>query len=147
MGVVHLVRFREGDQGTLGFWFAPDNWWCYSLELPDRQNKPNISRVLSGVYDVVWARSGRYGWKYLLKDVPGRTWVRAHSGNYAGDKYKGYKTHSAGCILLGNTYGTMEGQLAVFSSKTTIRRFEELMDKKPFRLHIHDVKNGVPLND
>lgn len=145
MELVHLVRTQESDQGTLGFWFAPDNWWCYALELPDRQNRSNISRIMAGIYDVVWARSARYGWKYLLKDVPGRTWVRAHKGNFAGDKAMGYRTHSAGCILLGQSYGFMHRQLAVMNSGTTVRRFEERMFQRPFRLHIHDIKQGVEL--
>lgn len=135
---VNIFRIKQADQGTLGLMRLPSGWSCYSLELPWRDNKCNISHIPPGRYPVVWARSARYGWKYLLQEVPGRTWVRIHKGNYAGDKALSYKTHSAGCILLGRAYGVMQGQQAVFSSGTTVRQFEERMEKQKFILNILD---------
>lgn len=136
---VTILRYSEHDQGTRGILIAPDGWVAHVLELPDRGNRSCVSRIPTGEYMCTWYPSGKYGHKYLVCDVPGRTWIRIHKGNYAGDTSLGYKSHSAGCIMLGKHKGFMHGQRAIMSSGITVRRFEEHMQRKKFTLTITNV--------
>lgn len=138
--LVFLDRYETGDQGTRGLLAAYDNgaeFTCHTLELPWRDNAPSISCIPPGEYDCVFNWSnGLKRLCYLLQDVPDRAGVRIHSGNFGGDKAKGFKTHIQGCILLGKDTGRMAGQVAVLQSVIAVREFEEFMRKEPFTLVI-----------
>lgn len=67
-----------------------------SLELPWHNNAPRISCIPAGAYPMKWTFSPTFNrMMWLVEDVPGRTGIRIHSGNYAGDKV----SDSLGCIL------------------------------------------------
>ena len=132
---VYLFRLCRHDQGTEGQ-LLTNGFNCYTLELPWRNNQRNISCVPPGVYDVIIRRSPRFGITYWVLKVPGRTYILIHSGNYAGDRSKGFKTHVNGCILLGQKMGYLSNQRAILNSRVTIRRFMNHMENKPFKLHI-----------
>jgi len=98
------------------------------------------------VYDVQLRISPKYGPVFHVIDVEGRSWILTHSGNWAGDVDKGYHSHSEGCLLFGVSRGTMQGQLAVFNSRSTKDAFEKHMDISSFKegdvcfkLHIMEV--------
>lgn len=133
-----LRRLEHGDQGTRGVLILPDAVFCNTLELPWRDNRPNVSCIPCGEYDVAIRQSPRFGPVYHVKDVPGRTFIEIHSGNLAGDTAKGYRTHVEGCILLGQYFGRIEGQVAVLVSRPTVRKLMERLDGKPFRLVVED---------
>jgi hypothetical protein len=135
MDDVYLFRLRRSDQGTEGQLFTL-GFNCYSLELPWRDNQRNISCIPPGDYDVVIRQSPRFGTIYWVLKVPGRTYILIHSGNWAGDVEKGFKTHVNGCILLGKKMGYLIGQRAVLNSRITIREFMNHMENKPFKFHI-----------
>jgi hypothetical protein len=134
---VQLFRLKRGDQGTMGILMAP-GFSCYTLELPWRDNQRNISCIPEGEYDVRIRISPKYGQVYHVKKVPNRSYILIHSGNWAGDTSKGYRTHVNGCILLGKSRGTLAGQLAVLNSRITVKKFMKIMDNRPFTLKIHD---------
>ena len=136
--IVNLYRLKRSDQGTLGALIA-NIYWCYTLELPWRDNRPNISCIPSGSYEVGIRLSPKYGEIYHIKGVPNRTNILIHSGNYAGDISKGYKTNVAGCILLGAKQGLLQSQWAVLNSRIAVRKFMETMNKEPFRLIITEL--------
>jgi len=138
MDQVNIFRIRRSDQGTEGLLVTPD-FRCRTLELPWRDNQQNISCIPPGVYDVEIRMSNKYGRIYWVRHVENRTYVLIHSGNYAGDKYKGYKTHVAGCILLGQKSGFLGGQIAVLNSRVTVRQFMESMEYGKFKLRIQEV--------
>lgn len=136
---VILKRIISTDQGTVGFFIAPD-FSCYSMEPPWRDNQPNRSCIPPGVYHCIWHRSPRYGWVYLVTDVSGRSHILTHSGNLGGDELMGYWTHTNGCILLGAKLGRLPTgagkQRAVLTSRPTVRRFFESMNQQPFSLEV-----------
>lgn len=138
---VFLIRRPGTDQGTLGRFYAP-GFSCFSLELPDRDNARNVSRIPAGDYLLDWIRPRRAfsGFRelYWVHDVPGRTGILIHPGNWAGDTSLGYRTDLWGCIALGLSHGRLRGQLAVFQSRTAVRRFHEAMGRRPARLKIID---------
>ena len=132
-----LLRYDESDQGTFGYLvFGGD--FVHTLELPDRQNQPNLSRIPAGTYTVRMRHSPKYGKVYHAENVPGRTHILLHHGNYAGDRLRDWRTHSAGCILLGSRRGKLGGQLALLASRTARRKFETAMNWKSFKLEIID---------
>jgi len=109
---------------------------CQTLELPWRDNRRSISCIPAGEYLVKIRMSPKYGEIYHVKDVPGRTFILIHSGNWAGDTTKGYKTHVNGCILLGQKRGLLAGQWAVLNSRITVKRFMQEMGNEPFTLRV-----------
>lgn len=135
--IVNLTRLRRSDQGTLGLVLYED-FKCYSLELPWRDNMRNLSCIPAKNYPVEIRLSPKYGNVYWVKEVQNRTWILIHSGNWAGDVKKGYRTHVNGCILLGQHYGTLDNQIAVLNSRITIRRFMDALNNDPFTLRIHE---------
>jgi len=130
-----LIRTTTSDQGTGGM-LIMNNFSCYTLELPWRDNRQSISCIPPGEYKVIQRISPKYGKIYWVTKVPNRSYILIHSGNYAGDRSKGYKTHVAGCILLGQKMGTLGGQKAVLNSRVTVRKFMNYSGMQPFNLHV-----------
>ena len=135
MSDVYLFRLRRHDQGTEGR-LVTDGFDCYTLELPWRENQRNISCVPAGDYDCIIRQSPRFGLTYWVLKVPGRSYILIHSGNWAGDRALGFKTHVNGCILLGQKMGYLLEQRAVLNSRVTIRRFMNHMKNQQFKLHL-----------
>jgi hypothetical protein len=133
--IANLCRLARSDQGTQGMLFY-EGFNCHTLELPWRDNQRSISCIPPGEYKCVTRKSPRFGLTYHVTEVLGRSYILIHSGNWAGDVNKGYKSHVNGCILLGQKAGWLQGQRAVLTSKPTIRRFMEFMGYEPFTLKI-----------
>jgi hypothetical protein len=132
---VFLIRTSVSDQGTSGM-LVMGGFNCYTLELPWKNNQRSISCVPQGEYTVIQRASPKYGKIYWVTNVPNRSYILVHSGNYAGDVSKGYKTHVRGCILLGQKMGTLGGQKAVLNSRITLRKFMNYTGMQPFKLTI-----------
>jgi hypothetical protein len=136
MITVKIIRYLSSNEGTLGILIAP-GFFCFVLELPNRDNAPNISRIPYGTYSVKVRWSEKYGKHFWVTKVEGRTFILMHPGNYAGDRYKGFLTHSWGCILLGIKHGRMAGQRAIFRSREACYNFMKAMNGKSFELKIY----------
>lgn len=132
---VYLCRMRRSDQGTEGMLFIGD-YRCCTLELPWRDNKTNISCIPPGEYEVKSRYSNKFGNVYWITDVEGRSWILMHSGNFAGDISKGFKTNVEGCILLGKKFGYLFGQRAILNSRITLRSFKNYMSNENFNIKI-----------
>ena len=73
-----------------------------SLELPWKNNQKGVSCIPQNTYLCKKVKSPSKnkkigGWVYLLMDVPGRSAVEIHIGNFAS----GIKVDTEGCILVG----------------------------------------------
>lgn len=137
MKTVQLYRLKRGDYGTMGILMAP-GFTCYTLELPWKNNQRNVSCIPGGEYTVKIRISPKYGKVYHVKDVPNRSFILIHSGNWAGDTSKGLRSHVNGCILLGKSRGKLAGQPAVLNSRITVKKFMSIMNYQPFTLKIND---------
>jgi Family of unknown function (DUF5675) len=135
--IVNIFRLQKSDQGTFGKLVCP-GFQCLTLELPWKDNKPNISCIPGGEYYVKSRISPKYGKIYWVSDVPDRSFILIHPGNWAGDVSKKYRSNVNGCILLGKQRGLLAGQLAILNSRITVRRFEETLGFQPFTLNIYD---------
>lgn len=138
MSSVVLVRGAGSDEGMAGKLFLNGKFFCHSLELPWRNNQPSVSCVPVGVYECTWVKSPRFGWVYALRDVPGRTHILMHAGNWAGNGSLGFRSDVEGCILLGQKAGRLLGQRAVLSSRLAVQRFAIAMQRRKFLLTILD---------
>lgn len=135
MKQVLLKRQQSSSQGTLGFIFS-DNFSCFTLELPWKQNQRKVSCIPNGRYTCVVRQSPKFGLVYHVQNVPGRSYILFHSGNWAGDKSKGYRSNVEGCILLGRYHGILRGQKAVLVSRPAVTDFMLSLHNKPFELII-----------
>lgn len=130
---VILTRLNDNGIQTTGVFDAYNNgknMICYSLELPWKDNKRNISCIPKGTYTCKLTNSIKYGKVYKVLDVPGRTGILIHAGNYNKD--------TQGCILLGNDLKDInnDGQKDVTNSKLTLSKFMLFMGGKDFTLII-----------
>lgn len=142
MRQVVLAREPSTDQGTLGI-LTIEGVTFHSLELPWRNNRRQRSCIPTGEYVCRLVRSPRFGRVFHVTNVPGRSAILIHSGNFAGDVEKGYQSHVQGCVLLGRRRGKMKGisgspQTAVLLSKSAIRQFMELAGSEPFLLQVKE---------
>lgn len=133
-----IQRKESGDPGTFGVLsVAGSAFKCVTGELPWRNNIRSVSCIRPGSYVCLWQFSpAHHRQVYELQNVPARNDVQIHSGNWCGDKEKGLRSDVAGCILLGDVVGVLDGQKAVLHSKKTVRDFEDEMKLEPFTLTI-----------
>lgn len=146
-----LRRILSDDQGTLGVLTVGD-FTCFMMELPWRDNMRKMSCIPAGLYELQIVQSPRFGKSYWFRQVPGRSEVLIHSGAWAGDTTKGWKTHSQGCLLPGKYHGVWEHepggkkQRAVMVSKPTVLAMHDYLESKPWKLEILDVYRDTGAN-
>lgn len=88
------------------------------LELPWRDNQPNVSCILHGVYKIVRDTfKGRYP-NYRIIDVPGRSDIEIHRGNTLAD--------TEGCPLIGSSITIKTGEQYAYLNEST-KAFERFM--------------------
>jgi len=94
-----------------------------TLELPWKNNMNKVSCIPVGKYKVVPRNSPKYGDHFHVLDVPNRSFILFHSGNY--------HTQIEGCILVGLTHADIngDGQLDVTSSKDAMGALLKLAPK------------------
>ncbi|WP_051295002.1 DUF5675 family protein [Maridesulfovibrio bastinii] len=139
-----ILRRPYTDQGTLGVLTIPlAGFTCFSIELPWRENQNSISCIPADTYLLFRRWSAHWnGFVYQFRNVPQRIAIQSHSGNVAGDKSLGYRSHSLGCVLLGSCICKLWGQLAVGNSRHTYRRFLNAMQGRDLLLEIREADNG-----
>lgn len=102
----------------------------YTLELPDLGNQQNISCIPEGEYEVHRIYSPRFGKCFHIQDVPGRSEILIHKGNYNKD------TH--GCILVGMGHADIneDGVMDVIESTHAMERLQSVITEDIFELYI-----------
>lgn len=123
-------------------WYQPDctlgrltfgNFECFVLELPDLNNKVDISCIPEGTY-LAKKRFSPNKKQIVIEyiDVPNRTFIQMHKGNTI--------RRLKGCQAVGKGLGWLDGDtvLDVTNSKDA---FDELMSLLPdsgtFKIHIY----------
>jgi len=131
------------DKQTLGKWISYENgnviFACDTIELPYKNNAPQISCIPKGVYDVVYRESKKYPRHYHILDVPNRDFILVHQANFVGSPNpKTRKPDLLGCIGVGNGYGDINGDgiVELLRSTPTLKRLLEVMGKESFTLTI-----------
>jgi len=106
------------------------------MELPWKDNQTNISCIPTGEYNMDVVKAGKFGLVYWVRNVPGRTSILIHSGNWAGDTSKGLRTHSHGCVLVGMKRGILLGQRAILDSFIARTKLLENTALKPLNINV-----------
>ncbi len=132
MKTVHLSRGHKDKHVTLGMLQIEGlpHKPIYTLENPWLDNTPWKSCIPSGDYECAPYDSPKYPRVFQVRNVPDRTYILFHSGNY--------ERNTKGCILLGMGAGDMNGEPAVLNSRKAVRYFKDLIGDEKFTLKIGD---------
>lgn len=137
MNSIYIYRIEENEIQTLGDLELRDSngdvlFSCLTLELPNLNNRQNVSRINAGVYDFEIYNSPKFGKVIHLLNVEGRTWILIHFGNYYTDV--------EGCILVGDRYKDInnDGQVDVLNSKITLEKLMGSLVGNTGKVHIID---------
>lgn len=120
-----IKRLSHGEKQTLGELFIRDGddevFTCKTLELPWLDNKVQVSCIPAGSYKVKKRNSAKYGDHFHIEDVPGRTFILIHHGNYYTD--------ILGCVLVGTSHTDInnDGLRDVTASRTTMAKLNQIM--------------------
>ena len=121
MRTVRLIRLEENFMyGTFGALIINSRVFCVTLEPPDELNQENISSIPAQQYRCKRYCSNRYQDTFQVMNVPGRTKILFHAGNF--------NEHTEGCILLGQRWGRLKAARAILNSGNTFKQFMEVMD-------------------
>jgi len=128
-----LNRYKSSDKQTLGQLILMQCnellFNCYTLELPWLENQFQISCIPAGLYNVKKRYSVKYKNHFHVQDVPERSFILIHAGNYY--------TQTKGCILVGSSLTDIngDGYKDVINSKSTIKKLLEILPDE-FRITI-----------
>lgn len=94
---------------------------CKTLELPWKGNEKDVSCIPTGTYEVKKRSNETHGNHFELLNVPGRSYILIHSGNYFSE--------TRGCILPGKDHVDINGDglTDVNLSKETMTKLNELL--------------------
>ena len=127
---INIKRIRQFDC-TLGVLWC-DGLRLFTLELPYKNNKKDVSCIKPGEYDAFVAHSNKNGGDVIwLKDVEDRTAIQIHAGNYTTD--------IQGCILVGNSIADINGDGipdVTSSKKSLLQLLNKLQDCEQFKVII-----------
>lgn len=124
-----LQRAAYSIEGTFGILSQAGIPLCVTCEDPWLDNARNISCVPHGIYKVVKHNSVKYPNVWRLDNVLDRSGILIHAGNTEND------TH--GCILVGQSVGSLGDKPAVLSSKNALNYLRAILPDK-FTLEIKE---------
>lgn len=103
---------------------------CKTLELSWLNNATSISCIPEGNYKVRKRNSEKYGNHLHILDVPNRSYILIHQGNYY--------TQIRGCVLVGSKFIDINNdkQVDVIESKLTLNRLLSVIDVNELDLEI-----------
>lgn len=134
--VVELIRLEENERfGTLGILKIDKRIFCGTLEPADRLNQVSKSSIPAQQYTCRRYSSEKYPETFEVSNVPGRSHILFHPGNFVED--------TAGCILLGrhtNKLSMNNKQRMIVNSGNTFKTFIRLLHGiNTFHLTIREV--------
>ena len=129
-----LGRLQDCGKQTIGgmvlFNGLSQIFYCTTIEPPWKDNQHSISCIPTGVYTVTPCNSPKHGACFLVLDVPGRSAIEIHAGNFV--------QNTEGCLLVGrdltsdmNGDGLMDLNYSQGALKTLVQFIQE-----PCKLHV-----------
>ena len=131
--IINLIRTESGEEGTFSRLLVGRHEFACA-ELPWENNQRFISCIPFGEYTCSLVHSPKYGKAYQVHGVLNRTHILFHVGNWAGAEDKGFISNSDGCILIGQSIVSINGQKAVSNSRESIEKFHNCVDAISFTL-------------
>ena len=124
-----IERYSDSGIQTIGDGYIIDNfnhaiYDFHTLELPWKDNEPQISCIPIGDYKVVKRWSNKYKFHFHIQDVENRSFILIHAGNF--------HTHTKGCILVGDDlkYLDSDDEIDVVGSKDTLEVLLKILPEK-----------------
>lgn len=127
-----LIRVKQSSEQTLGYLSVFEGekkvFECRTLELPHRNNERNISSIPEGEYLAKKVNSPTYGNVFEVLNVPNRSHILIHAGNFYTD--------TKGCIIVGNAFRDInaDGVKDVLASKSTLAVLNGIADEVKLRI-------------
>jgi len=119
---IYRLKDHGQDHGTFSRWTIDGLPFCMGVELPWRNNEPDVSCIPAGTYYAGLIESGKHGTVYELRGVPQRTDIQIHSANFA--------SQLKGCLAPGKKIDTFKGgKRGVTFSKVTLGMLMERMGR------------------
>lgn len=115
---IHRIYQQDCTVGVMNF----DSFRCFTLELPKDGNQPNISCIPEGTYNCRKITSPTLGECIDILEVPGRSYIRIHKGNYT--------SQIKGCILVGEALKDINGDLIIDVANSAVA-FDKMMKATP----------------
>lgn len=84
-----LLEREYHSTGTNGILSIAEQFVCFTIELPWRNNQPMVSCIPEGRYPLRLRYSQRHRWHLLVNAVPGHTLILVHKANDALQELKG----------------------------------------------------------
>lgn len=134
---MELVLTRKyNEKGVSGTITLNGKRICDSIEPPWRDNQRQLSCIPEGRYQLTQRLSLRFGWHFLVNNVPGRSFILIHAFNHA-------LRESRGCIapvkrLTGPGQGASSRDALYALSQVVL---PQIMKNKPVYLTIQSEKN------
>lgn len=120
---VDLLRVGQSNRGTFGVLRYGQVPFALTLERPWEDNAQDVSCIHAGRYRCRKVRSSRFGDTYEICDVPNRTHVLFHKGNFVYD--------TKGCILVGEEYSGTWDRPFIASSERGFLELMKLLNNAP----------------
>lgn len=126
---VFLKRGWSDSRATLGMLTIKDVYHdpFFTLENPARASATD-SRIPAGFYNAAPFSSPQHPVAYQVLNVPGRSNILIHPGNFERD--------TLGCILLGDSLAVLHKDPMVGQSQMAMKRFRQLVGPSLFSLTI-----------
>ena len=106
--IINLQRFAYLPKGTLGRGEL-NGYTFYTVELPWKDNAPNVSCIPEGLYKLRWDTTGRIREVPELVAVPNRTHINIHVANEPEELH--------GCIAPGDSFSIQDSYPRVHQSR------------------------------
>lgn len=119
MRIITLQRILSTYRATAGQLI--ENGWPFMavLENPWRFNQNNVSCIPNGDYICQRWNSPNFGWTFKVLNVPSRTDILFHWGNWEKD--------TKGCFILGEKFDILSNEPAVINSQAAFADFMNRM--------------------
>lgn len=128
MKTAYLIRTYFATH-TLGVFTAVDEnhntiMECSVLELPWKDNTFQISCIPEGKYRVIERRTDKFKRHYHIQDVPNRTYILQHPGNFT--------RQIEGCQLPGDRFASLNNDKIpdILNTRSTLDKMLKLLGKE-----------------
>lgn len=129
LNIKRIYMLKEETFGIIDFEGLP---FALTLELPWRDNRRDESCIPKGEYICRMKISPNFGTTYEILDVPNRSDILFHKGNTVGE--------TKGCILLGEEFGYVAGNIGVLASGKAFSEFmQRVHNEDQFKLIIEEI--------
>lgn len=133
MSIIRISRIKQHGETTVGKLTIDGDsktWFVLEPGGPDSKTEGSDKRISVGTYALLPYSSAKYKNVYELQNVPGRTKILIHAGNY--------HDNTEGCIMPGLLWGTLsDKQYYVANSRSALNEiFSKIKGSKSIKVII-----------